>query len=570
MNGASGAGPRAVSKGNTRPARAPDQSAVGRVPPRGARTAGNSASQRPGTAGWFPLPLLAALALSGHAAAPVLEHFHPVGLPRGTTNALVRLTGKADPWPPRIWTSAPGLSFLAETNSGRFRVDVATNAPTGAHLVRLFHDEGASEPRVFVVGGGPEVLEVEPNDRFTAAQSVTDLPVTVTGRLDRNGDVDSFALRLRAGQWLDAPLDAFVLMSKLDPVLRLVTPQGVPLAWNHDFATLDPRLRWRADADQNVVLQVFGFRYPGESAIQLAGGDHAVYRLHLAVSDAPPADRDYVGTVAEIEPNNAPDQAQPTALPWNLAGTLATDGDVDRFQFVVPSNAPPSTLDLEVHAAALGSPLDAWVRVTDAAGKELAHNDDFEGSRDPHLLWKPPGPGTYQLAVGSLVQRGSPAHRYRLVARPVPPGFEARLDASQLVVKAGATNELKFKVARLHGHDREIEVGPRDLPASVHAASVRLKPNQSDVTLAFVAATNAAAFSGPIRIGMTSTNAGDDTVAERFAEFFLTSRGENNGVPQGWASLLADRTDRLWVTVQPPPPPPTPPPPATNTPAGKQ
>lgn len=519
--------------------------------------------------------------LPARAAIPTLEHFHPVGLPQGTSNAPVQMVGKADPWPPRVWASVPGLNFLAETNSGRFRVNVAPTTPSGAHLVRLYHDEGASEPRVFVVGNGPEQLDAEPNDRYSSPQSVTNLPVVVTGRLDRNGDVDSFALRLAAGQWLDAALDGFVLMSKLDPVLRLVATNGAVLAWNHDFATLDPRLRWRAATDQTVILQVFGFRYPGEASIQLAGGDHAVYRLHLAALPAPPVAVDPSGATVEIETNDAPAQAQRVAWPGSgptpsttatnaapalvVVGALQSDGDIDRFQFVVPSNSPPSTLEFRVEAASLGSPLDAWLRITDAAGKELAHVDDHEGSRDPAIEWLPPSPGIYQAAVGSLVQRGSAAHAYRLLVRPVAPDVEARVETSSLVVQAGATNELKFKVSRLRGHAQELDAVVEDLPLGVSAAPVHLKGSENDVTLRLVATTNAPASSGPIRIALVTARS-DGSPLLRHAAYYLTSRGENNGVPQGWSTLLADRTDRLWLTVRPLPAPS----PGTNAPSEKK
>ena len=506
--------------------------------------------------------LVLAAAFGLRAAVPVLEHFHPAGLPRGTTNAAVQIAGKFDPWPPGIWVDSAGIRFLTETNTGKFRVDIAPDAPSGAHLVRLLNAEGASEPRLFVVGFGPELLEVEPNDRFTAPQTLTNLPVTVSGRLDKNGDVDSFAVRLAAGQWLDAALDCFTLMSKVDPVLRLVGTNGGQLAWNHDFDSFDPRIRWQSATDQTVILQVFGFRYPADNSIQLAGGEGAVYRLHFLVGDRPPLET--AEYTAETEPNDDPAKAQPVTLPLSLAGAISALGDVDRFQFTIPSNAPLSTIGFRVEAAAIGSTLDAWVRVTDPAGKQLAHNDDDEGNRDPRLDWKPAAAGTYQVAVGSLTQRGRPDHRYRLLARQLPSDYEARTDAPGWVLKAGETNEIKFKVTRLRGFTNELDAMVRDLPPDITATTAHLKSTESDVTLKLMAPTNAGAFSGPIRIALVSTN--DGKTDERPVPYFLTSRGENNGVPQGWNKLLADHTDLLWLTVRPPPPPPPAP---TNAPAAK-
>ncbi len=86
------------------------------------------------------------------------------------------------------------MSFNAETNKGKLRVRVAADAEPGPRFVRIYNDEGASEPRFFVVGNGTEIGEVEPNNHFAKAQVITNLPVTINGRLDKNGDVESFAV----------------------------------------------------------------------------------------------------------------------------------------------------------------------------------------------------------------------------------------------------------------------------------------------------------------------------------------------------------------------------------------
>ena len=170
----------------------------------------------------------------------------------GSTNS-VRVTGKFEPWPPKIWVDVPGIDFLAQTNKGEFQVIVSPEATPGVRLIRLHNEEGTSEPRPFAIGAGPELVEAEPNDHFAKTQVIPALPQTLSGRLEKNGDVDSFAVALKAGEQLEARIDSVVLMSRLDAVLRLVTTNGQQLAWNHDFATIDPRLAWTTDRDQTVV-----------------------------------------------------------------------------------------------------------------------------------------------------------------------------------------------------------------------------------------------------------------------------------------------------------------------------
>ena len=218
------------------------------------------------------------------SAVPSLDHVNPVGVGLGSTN-IVKMTGKSDPWPPQIWVQGEGVQIRPMTNKNELKFVVAADTLPGARLFRLFNSEGASEPRLFVVGDGHELVEVEPNERFEETMGVAQLPTAINGRLDKSGDVDSFRVHVPAGHQLTAAVESHVLMSKLDAVLRLVTTNGQQLAWNHDFATIDPRLEWQADADTEVIVQVFGFPFPATASIRLTGGEGAIYRLHLSVDE---------------------------------------------------------------------------------------------------------------------------------------------------------------------------------------------------------------------------------------------------------------------------------------------
>src|SRR5207247_324826 len=82
-------------------------------------------------------------------------HLYPVAVQLGSTNAVTAI-GKFDPWPPKVWVEAPGIVFNTETNAGKFTVEIATNAPAGPHLVRVFNEQGASGPRFFIVTREPQ------------------------------------------------------------------------------------------------------------------------------------------------------------------------------------------------------------------------------------------------------------------------------------------------------------------------------------------------------------------------------------------------------------------------------
>ena len=145
--------------------------------------------------------LLTLTALNIQSGVPSLEQFHPIGLARGTTN-VVKVVGKVDPWPPQIWGAGAGVDISALTNKNELQFVVAADAAPGVRLVRLFNNEGASEPRPFVVGAGRELVETEPNDHFASAMAIAELPTTINGRLDKSGEVDSYLVRVPAGHRL--------------------------------------------------------------------------------------------------------------------------------------------------------------------------------------------------------------------------------------------------------------------------------------------------------------------------------------------------------------------------------
>ena len=126
--------------------------------------------------------MLTLTALNVPSAVPSLEQLHPIGFARGTTN-VVKVVGKVDPWPPRVWGAGAGVEISALTNKNELQIVVAPDARPGARLVRLYNNEGASEPRPFVVGAGRELAETEPNDHFTSAMAIAELPTTINGRL---------------------------------------------------------------------------------------------------------------------------------------------------------------------------------------------------------------------------------------------------------------------------------------------------------------------------------------------------------------------------------------------------
>ncbi len=535
------------------------------------------------------------------AAAPSLDHIYPVALQAGTTNSVTAI-GKFDPWPVQVWVDAPGIIFKSETNSGKFSVEIAANTAVGPHLVRVFNEQGASGPRFLVVTQGPQAAEQEPNDEFTKPQRVEKLPATVNARLDKNGDVDCYAVALEAGQTLIASVEAYTLASPVDAVLRLLDARGVEVAFNHDDGrTFDPSLPHTANVAGTYVLQVFGFAFPATSDVRFTGGNACVYRLHvprgptlchplpLGVQRGARTPLRLVGwnvgaagarewefdasslptncasaTVrapgfenvmelpvgdgperVELEPNNSAAEANPLEVPGAVTGCIEKPGDEDRFLFAAKKGEPWL---FEVQSASLGFPLDTWLKIEDAQGKELARADDGS-SADPRLEWTALADGSFIAAAGNVLHRGGGECLFRLSVTRPKPTLRAVVAANAVTIEPGKTNEIKLTVTRLHGFAAKLSASAKGLPDSVTMESLEVPDKSGDLTLKLIAATEAKPFNGPFQIILTEAESKQEHTA--IAE--LISSTVNNGVPGGFTKLLIESTDQLWLTVLPPP-----------------
>lgn len=117
----------------------------------------------------------------------------------------------------------------------------------------------------------------------------------------------------------------------------------------------------------------------------------------------------------EKEPNNGFAQAQPIQIPQAIDGLIREPRDVDVFRL---EGKAGQRLVFEVLAARYGSALDSTLTLYDAAGQQVASNDDANGSTDSRLEVTLAKAGTYYLSVLDAHDQGGPAHVYRLVARP--------------------------------------------------------------------------------------------------------------------------------------------------------
>ena len=524
----------------------------------------------------------------------MLNHLNPVAGQQGTT-VSVTATGKFDPWPTQVWMDAPGVTFKPSKTAGKFDVEIAKDAAPGPHLVRFFNERGVSAPRFFIVAREPQTLEVEPNDDFHSPQKITNLPATISGKLDKSGDVDSFAVTLKRGQTLVAWMEAYVLASTFDGMLRIVDTDGNELAFNHDGRTLDPFLAWKAPRDGTFIVQTMGFVYPATSGVEFTGGEGCVYRLHLTagpfvrhtlplavargkktpveligwnltsthaeidgthfpeqattaelglpgvVCDLPVIVSD-IPEVLEKEPNDTATTAQAVEIPIGITGRINRPGDEDRFAF---SAVKGRAYSFKVTSARIGTPLDAWLKIENKDGKQLATNDDSSGFRDSELTWTAPADGTFSCAIGDVSHHGGEDFIYRLAITEAAPSIAATVSVHSASVQAGKTSELKVAVKRANGFKAKLQLVAKNLPDGVTATPVDVPEKDGDVMLKFSASADAKTANQTFTVVLRETEAG----TEHPARHFMTTSSENNGVPQGYTELVIPSTDQLWLTV---------------------
>ncbi len=457
------------------------------------------------------------------AAPPTIDSVSPAGAQRGST-VEVTAAGKIEPWPASAWCSNPAVSLApVMERPGVFTATVAGDAAPGPCWVRVFNAEGCSDPVPFVVGEAPDLAEAEPNGSLDQAMPVdaTAVPLTINGKLDPGGDVDSFAFDLGEGAVLTAAVDAYALGSPIDPLLHIRDARGTRLAFNHDatLVGLDPVLTFTAPSAGRYTLRLFGFTYPPTSSHRIGGSSKCAYRLRLSAS---PPDRPELSGEREEQ-----------TLPFAVVGAIDALGDADAYSFEASAG---TTLSLRVRAGEIGSPLDPSLRIADAGGKAVASADDIDPKRDPDvaLEWKVPADGRYTATVADTTGKFGDGYFYRFEVGPVAPGFIAKCEGHKVTVAAGGEAELSVQVERQGGHDAPLQVTASGLPEGVAVEPVAVD-GEGRAAVTVRAAAGVAGWSGPISL--------------RAGEVLVSVPLKDDSTDEG--DLLLNAIDSVWLTVVP-------------------
>ncbi len=221
-----------------------------------------------------------------------------------------------------------------------------------------------------------------------------------------------------------------------------------------------------------------------------SGSGPGVYSLaarqESLVSNGVPFALDTLPEGFDKETNNDPAGAQKVKLPIIINGRIDRPDDWDVFQF---EGRAGDAIVAEVSARRLDSPLDSMLKVTDAAGKVLAFNDDHPdvGSglnthhADSYVMVTLPADGTYCVHVGDTARKGGEEYAYRLRISPPQPDFALRLVPSSVALRGKGSNTVSVYAIRKDGFTGDIKLSLKDPPEGFSSSPLSLTAKQEVV-----------------------------------------------------------------------------------------
>jgi hypothetical protein len=363
------------------------------------------------------------------------------------------------------------------------------------------------------------------------------LPCTLNGQI-ASGEVNRYRFVARKGQQLVIttrarqliPYIADAVPGWFQPVLVLHDTNGKEVAYDDDYRFKpDPTILCEIPRDGEYVLGIYDSIYRGREdfvyrisigelpfvtsifpvgaragatvkaratgwnlesaemtppALDAGPGIHLLTGRHKAlVSNRVPFALDTLPECLEKEPNNTAKQAQHIILPIIVNGRIDRPNDWDVFQFTGHTG---ETVVAEVYARRLDSPLDSVLKLTDAAGKVLAWNDDHEdlGSgvnthhADSYLRAALPADSDYYVHLGDTVRNGGEEYAYRLRISDAQPDFALRVVPSSVSLRGKSSAQVSVYGIRKDGLTGPIKLSLRNPPPGFSAEPVSLTGTQ--------------------------------------------------------------------------------------------
>jgi hypothetical protein len=251
--------------------------------------------------------------------------------------------------------------------------------------------------------------------------------------------------------------------------------------------------------------------------------------------------------------------AQRIKLPQIVNGRIDRPGAVQWFRI---EGKAGEEMVAEVEARRLGSPLDSTLTLTDAHGKQLAFNDDFEDKSaallthqaDSRLNFRFAANGAYYLQLADAEQNGGPEFAYRLRVSHPRPDFEVRVAPSSINLHPGRTVPATVLLIRRDGFAGAVTLHVKDGPPGLMLGGGTIPAGTDSVRVSLTA--GAEPIPAPQELVLEAeASIGGQTVrhiavpAEDMMQAFLWRRLVP--VQQGMISILGnDRRKPLWSAFE--------------------
>lgn len=395
-----------------------------------------------------------------------------------------------------IWFDPPRLHEPLSSQKEDYPLDhlgkvkIGPKTLPGSYLWHCQTVQGLTEPKKFIIGDFPEVVEAE-IEGDPIPEAVQQLPVTINGRIFPIEDVDLWDFDAPAGETLIIEVVSTQLGYALQPMLEISGPDGNLVKPEQSLNGDDPTFWFTPKNSGRHRIKICDARFMGHQSF--------VYRLTVKTGPHPTSIFPLGGRRGEaleaevnglnMEPEKLPvvlsaedaftavsahgrtlnlhvselsqiieGESVELSLPSIGDGRILAPGETDSW-FV--DLAEKETIQLDIIAAQIGSQLDSSIRVFNDEGRQLSENDDkIAGQLDSTLAFTSPKAGRYEIRISDQYEtRGGPEFGYRLkVTKPDPHEFQLTLSKPQINVTAQQLLAEGEKPKRVRGTGIELEM----------------------------------------------------------------------------------------------------------------
>jgi hypothetical protein len=461
--------------------------------------------------------------------------------------------------PPPYWFGAKGrVGAIPLAREVPARLTIPVGMPPGFVYWQAANANGGTSTGVFVVSDGPEMVEDECR---RGPQVLADLPVTVSGRLTKVEEVDTYRLTTPRAGPVTCDLLARRLGANFHGVIEVRAKTGNTVADAVDGEGADVAVTFAAEAGGEYVISIRDIDHGGDRSfvyrlgvtpgprvvaalaaavrrgetrsVEFVGmgvatgaprlesvtkpvtfpADPAAtvlnYRLETPFGTAPPFSLLVTDLTETVDPPRTDDTPRLLNVPAAVTGVLDRRYREDRYAFAAQKG---EVWSIALEARRIGSPLDVAFVIQGPDGKDVVQSDDLPGTTDAGLDFTAPADGVFRVVVSERSGKsGARDAVYRLEIRQ--PAADYQLQALQRVnVLIGGKLDLVVKTRRTGGFAGPIELSIAGLPTGITIpAGLVIPADKNELAIPLPAGADAVAAAGVVTITGLA-NIGEATV----------------------------------------------------------